>query len=114
MRRSVDENPTGGRLLLAGSATPPDSQGISSTVHHLRTSNGDHEVDMIVEGDDRRVVGIEVELSPDISDRDVQHLHWLKERVGDTMADVIVVTTGKYAYRRPDSIGVVPASLLGP
>ncbi len=90
------------------------SQGVSATVHHLRTSNGDHEVDMIVEGDDRRVVGIEVKLSPEISDRDVRHLHWLKDRLGDTMADAIIVTTGRYAYRRPDGIGVVPASLLGP
>ena len=27
--------------------------------------------------------------------------------------DAVVVSTGPYAYRRPDGIGVVPAALLG-
>jgi uncharacterized protein len=90
------------------------AQRRSATVHHLRTANGDHEVDLIVEGEDRRVVAIETKLSASVEDHDVRHLHWLLKTGGSRIADAIVVTTGKYAYRRPDGIGVVPAALLAP
>jgi uncharacterized protein len=90
------------------------AQSAFATVHHLRTRNGDHEVDLIVEGEDRRIVAVEVKLSPDLTDRDVNHLHWLKSQLGSTVATTVVITTGKYAYRRPDGIVVVPAALLGP
>jgi uncharacterized protein len=90
------------------------AQPLSASVHHLRTQNGDHEVDFIIEGDDRRVVAMEVKLSPIIEDRDVVHLKWLANKLGSKLADSVVVTTGKHAYRRPDGIAVVPAALLGP
>lgn len=90
------------------------AQPISASVHHLRTQNGDHEVDFIIEGEDRRVVAMEVKLSPIIEDRDVVHLKWLASRLGTTLADAVVITTGMHAYRRPDGIAVVPAALLGP
>jgi uncharacterized protein len=85
-----------------------------ASVHHLRTADGNHEVDLIVEGDDRRVVAIETKLSSVVSDADVKHLKWLMKAGGDLIADAIVVTTGEFAYRRPDGIGVVPLALLGP
>jgi uncharacterized protein len=51
----------------------------------------------------------------DLSPRaDVRHLHWLKDTLGDRMADLAVLTTGPYAYRRPAGIAVVPLALLGP
>jgi predicted AAA+ superfamily ATPase len=90
------------------------AQAAEATVSHLRTRNGDHEVDLIVEGAARRVVAIEVKLSPTVSDRDVRHLHWLKSRIGHDLLDAAVVTTGPYAYRRSDGIAVIPAALLGP
>jgi hypothetical protein len=45
---------------------------------------------------------------------DVRHLTWLKGRLGDRLVDAVVVSTGTYAYRRPDGIVVVAAALLGP
>jgi hypothetical protein len=56
------------------------AQPLGSQVSHLRTHSGDHEVDLIVEAPDGRVI----------------------------------VTTGTYAYRRPDGVAVVPLALLGP
>jgi hypothetical protein len=47
-------------------------------------------------------------------DRDVAHLNWLAERLGDQAIDKVIVTTGRAAYRRPDGVAVVPAALLGP
>ena len=63
---------------------------------------------------DQRVLAIEVKLSANVDDSDVQHLHWLRERMGDELLDAVVITTGAHAYRRSDGIGVIPAILLGP
>lgn len=90
------------------------AQPLDAAVHHLRTQNGDHEIDLIVEGADRRVVALEVKLAADVTSQDVRHLVWLRERLGDRLADAAVITTGRHAYRRPDGIAVIPASLLGP
>ncbi|PUB23915.1 hypothetical protein C8K30_11054 [Promicromonospora sp. AC04] len=84
-------------------------------VLHLRTKGGEHEVDLIVERDDGRVLAIEVKLGPIPSDRDVRHLRWLREKLDDDLVDAVVITTGPLAYRRPqDGIAVVPLALLGP
>ena len=40
------------------------------------------------------------------------HLSRLKR--GPALTDAIVVTTGTEAYRDPNGIAIVPASLLGP
>jgi hypothetical protein len=86
----------------------------SASVGHLRTKETDREIDLIVEGEDRRVVAIEVKLSESISDKDVRHLNWLHQQIGDRLADRVVITTGEHAYRRPDGVAVVPLALLGP
>ncbi len=90
------------------------AEAAEATVRHLRTGNGDHEVDLIVERADHRVVAIEVKLGTTVRDADVRHLHWLRERIGDDLLDVVVINTGAEAYRRPDGVAVVPACLLGP
>lgn len=86
----------------------------NAQIGHLRTKNTEHEVDLIVEGDDRQVVAIEVKLAATIDDKDVRHLNWLHELLGDRLADRVVITTGEFAYRRNDGVVVVPLALLGP
>ncbi len=90
------------------------AQAGDAVVRHFRTHRGDHEADLIIERDDGRIVAVEVKLGPTPDARAVQHLLWLAERLGDELLDSVVVTTGTSAYRRPDGIAVVPASLLGP
>lgn len=90
------------------------AQSAEAAVSHLRTRNGDHEVDLLVSRRDRRLVAFEVKLARVVEDRDVRHLHWLRERLGDQLLDAAVITAGSHAYRRPDGIAVVPAALLGP
>lgn len=85
-----------------------------ASVSHLRTQNGNREIDLIVEGGDRRVVAIEVKLAATVTDHDVRHLLWLQDQIGERVADLVVITTGKYAYRRRDGVAVVPLALLGP
>ncbi len=90
------------------------AQAAEAEVRHLRTKGGRHEVDLIIERPDGRIVAMEVKLASTVSDDDVKHLIWLRDRMGGDLLDAVVVTTGTAAYRRDDGIGVIPAALLGP
>lgn len=89
------------------------AQRVEARVAHLRTARGEREIDLIVERG-QSVVAVEVKLGGTPTDRDVRHLLWLRDRLGEQLADAVVITTGREAYRRRDGIAVVPASLLGP
>lgn len=89
------------------------AQAAEAQVSHLRTSRGDHEVDLII-ARDGGVLAIEVKFAQVPDDRDVRHLRWLEEQLGSRLLDSVVITTGPAAYRRPDGIAVIPAALLGP
>lgn len=88
------------------------AQAAEATVAHIRTRNGDHEIDLVVIRDDGRALAIEIKLANTVDDHDTKHLHWLAERMGDQLLDAILINTGPNAYRRPDGIGVVPLGLL--
>jgi predicted AAA+ superfamily ATPase len=90
------------------------AQAAEATVGHLRAFGGEHEIDLIVQRPDGRVVGIEIKLARTVGERDVRHLHWLAGELGDDLLDMIIITTGEDAYRRSDGVAVVPAALLGP
>jgi len=90
------------------------AQAAEAKVKHLRTVKGEHEVDIIVERRDQRVVAIEVKLAKVATDEDGRHLRWLRERIGADLLDAVIITTGSEAYRRQDGIAVIPAALLGP
>lgn len=90
------------------------AQLAEATVGHFRTHRGDHEADAIIERADGKVVAVEVKLSATVSDSDVRHLLWLKEKLGEDLLDAVIVTTGPHAYRRIDGIAVIPAALIGP
>ncbi len=88
------------------------AQAAEAQVCHLRTRNGDHEIDLVLVRDDGRVLAIEVKLATTITDQDTKHLHWLADRLGDRLLDTIIINTGPHAYRRSDGIGIVPLGLL--
>ena len=89
------------------------AQTAEAQVHHLRTESGRHEIDLIITRPDQRVVALEVKLAQKVTSRDVKHLLWLKDTIGNDLLDAAVITTGPHAYRRDDGIAVIPASLLG-
>jgi len=90
------------------------AEASEARVSHLRTRNNDHDVDLIVQHADGRVLGVEVKLADRVEDADVRHLHWLRDRIGDDLIDAIVIYAGERAYRRCDDVAVVPLALLGP
>jgi hypothetical protein len=89
------------------------AQTHGATISHLRTRRGEHEVDLILETEDRKIIGIEVKLSPTVVDDDVKHLLWLRNNARTEVIDLIVITTGDTAFRRPDGVAVIPLALLG-
>ncbi|QTX05771.1 ATP-binding protein [Agromyces archimandritae] len=99
---------------LAAQSVRVYADAAQASVGHLRTKNTEHEIDLIVYRGMQRTVAIEVKLKGAADDRDVRHLNWLKDQLGDRITDRLVITTGRFAYRRPDGVAVVPLALLGP
>jgi len=89
------------------------AQRVEARTAHLRTWRGEREVDLIVERG-QSIVAIETKLGQVVTDGDVRHLLWIQDQLGNELADAVVVSTGREAYRRRDGIAVVPAALLGP
>ena len=90
------------------------AQAAEARVLHFRSWRGEHELDLIVERSDHRVLGLEVKLSGHVDDHDVRHLVWLRNQLGDDFLGGAVLTSGAHAYCRPDGIAVIPVGLLGP
>lgn len=89
------------------------AQSLEATVSHLRMDSGAREIDLIVEGQNGAIVAIEVKLKSTPTDRDVRHLHWLKEHMPERVKSMVVITAGDVAYKRPDGVFVIPLALLG-
>lgn len=98
---------------LATSCVRVLAQAAEARVGHLRTRNGDHEVDLVLVRGDGRVLAIEVKLGGTIDDDDTRHLRWLAARLGPRLIDAVILNTGPAAYRRADGVAVVPLALLG-
>lgn len=91
------------------------AEAAEARVRHFRTKGGEREVDLVLERRDGSVVALEVKLKAVPDDKDLRHLRWLKEQVGEDLVDSVVITTGRHAYRRrQDGIAVLPLALLGP
>ena len=90
------------------------AQPLGARVSHLRTRNGDHEVDFIVERPDHKVLAVEVKMTSAPTAADAKHLHWLGALIGDQLIDKVLLTTAPGAYRTRDGVAVVPLALLGP
>lgn len=90
------------------------AQANQARTYHMRLQGGDHEVDIIVELPDLRVLAVEAKVSPIVHPADVVHLNWLEAQLPGRVVDKVIVNTGDRAYRRPDGVAVVPLALLGP
>lgn len=84
------------------------AQAAEADVGHLRTRDGDHEVDLVVTREDGDILAIEVKAAGAVNDGDTKHLQWLRKQMGQRLIDSIIVNTGTAAYRRPDGVGIVP------
>ena len=79
---------------------------------HVRDANGRHEVDVLVELGDGRVIGVEVKASSAPGSDDARHLRWLRESIGDRFAAGVVLHTGPRGFRVDESILALPVCSL--
>ena len=78
---------------------------------HLRTEQGEHEVDLLVEVDGK-IIGFEYKASDSPKSSDAKHLKWLKEQIGDLFIGGVVFHTGKRKYQIDENIDAVPIAHL--
>jgi predicted AAA+ superfamily ATPase len=86
--------------------------GFSPALFHARDANGRHEVDVVAELQDGRIIGIEVKASASPVLADARHLRWLRDAVGDLFALGIVFHTGPRPLRLDDRIWAIPICAL--
>lgn len=81
-------------------------------LHHLRTEQGRHEVDLVGEMAGERLVGIEVKAGAAPTAADAKHLSWLREELGDRFQAGVVLHTGPHLYALAERIVAAPICVL--
>lgn len=79
---------------------------------HLRDTNGEHEVDLILEHPDGSVVACEVKATAAPDRSDARHLRWLADRLGPLFRRGIVFHTGPRSFQHDDDIWFLPIAVL--
>lgn len=84
----------------------------SPRLHHLRTREGRHEIDLVAELPGQRLLGIEIKATAAPTLADAKHLLWLCDEIGDRFAGGVVLHTGPHLYTLTDGIVAAPISVL--
>ena len=85
------------------------------SLYHLRHEGGRHEVDLIAEAPDGRIVAIEVKSTAAPTIRDAVHLAWLRDQLGDRFVCGVVFHTGPRRLALGDRVDALPiATIWGP
>lgn len=93
------------RPELCASSTRP-------RLHHLRTAQSRHEIDLVAELAGGGLIAIEVKASAAPTRADARHLAWLREEVGDRFQAGVVLHTGPRSYRLDGEIVAAPIATL--
>jgi uncharacterized protein len=101
-----------GRILdsfvLAQLRADAEVSELAPRLFHLRDANGRHEVDIVAELPDGRVIGIEVKADAAPGPADARHLRWLRDSIGSRFAAGIVLHTGPRPFGLDDAICALP------
>lgn len=81
-------------------------------LYHFRSQTG-QEVDVVIEGGARRVVGIEIKLSASPSFKDFAGLKVLREHLGAKFVSGLLIYTGTEIVPFGDRLFAIPVSALG-
>ena len=80
--------------------------------HHLRTGDGRHEIDLVVEIEDGGVLALEFKVGAAPDRDDARHLTWLREQIGERFVAGAVVHTGPDVFELGERILAVPLSAM--
>jgi predicted AAA+ superfamily ATPase len=82
-------------------------------LHHLRTEQGRHEVDLVVELAGERLIGVEIKANAAPTAReDGNHLVWLRDQLGERFVAGVVFHSGPRLYELDAKIVAAPISTL--
>lgn len=81
-------------------------------LHHLRDSQGRHEVDIVAELDGRRIVAVEVKATAAPGPEHARQLRWLREQLGDRFTAGVVLHTGPRTFNLGERLIAAPISSL--
>jgi hypothetical protein len=109
------DRPLVGRLFeaLATLSVRTYAEGCYARAMHFRDGQGRHEIDLIIERGDGKVLAVEVKLGETVTRNDLKQLNWLRSQIGDDLIDSVVLYSGRHAYRY-EGVALIPLALLGP
>jgi predicted AAA+ superfamily ATPase len=84
---------------------------IAPKLYHFRTQAG-HEVDIVLEGTNRDIVGIEVKASTSIGENDLKGLKKLQELAQDKFINGIIIYTGSHFLSLGNNLYALPLQYL--
>ena len=85
----------------------------SPRLHHLRTAEGRHEIDVVIEVGPRQVVAIEIKATSSPSSDDARHLRWLRSELGDdAVVASIVLHSGPRTFPLDERTVACPIASL--
>jgi predicted AAA+ superfamily ATPase len=79
---------------------------------HMRDRDGRHEVDVVIELSDGRIIGIEVKAAATVRRADCRHLVWLRDHLGDRMVCGLVLHAGPHSFALDERILAAPIASL--
>lgn len=81
-------------------------------LHHLRSAEGRHEIDVIIEVGARKLVAIEVKATSKPGPDDARHLRWLKRELGDSVIASVLLHSGPESFIMDEGVVACPISSL--
>ncbi len=81
-------------------------------LHHLRTEQGRHEIDLVAELAGERLIGIEIKAGASPTAEDAKHLAWLRDELGERFVAGVVLHTGPRQIKLGERIVAAPICTL--
>jgi uncharacterized protein len=81
-------------------------------MHHLRTSEGQHEIDLVVEVGAKRLIAIEIKATATPDPGDARHLRWFRRELGDDRVTTVLLHTGPETLTFDDGTIATPISAI--
>ncbi len=79
-----------------------------SRLHHLRTRDGGHEIDLLIDMPMSNVLAIEIKATAAPKASDAKHLSWLRDQLGDRFLAGAVLHTGPRPFPLGERIFALP------
>ena len=81
-------------------------------MHHLRSSEGQHEIDLVIEVGARRLVAIDIKATATPNPGDARHLRWFRRELGDEQVTTVLLHTGSETLIFDDGTIASPISAI--